>query len=385
MSDPVTASLSALSSDLSALGPELSALPSPALLVYPDRIEENLRRMIARVGHPSRLRPHLKTHKLPQVIALQVALGLTKAKCATIAEAEMAARAGATDILVAAQLVGPNVPRLLALQRAFPAVAFSTICDDPGALAALAAAAQSARTTIEVLLDLDVGMARTGIVPGPAAAALYRTLATTPGLRAGGLHAYDGHLRQPVLAARSAAAAAGIAQVEALRAELLAQNLPVPRLVFGGTPTFPVHAPRTAHDATLECSPGTCVLWDAGYTAGLPDLAFLPAAVLLTRVISRPGANRLCLDLGHKSVASEMPHPRALFPALPDARAVTHSEEHLVIETARAADFPVGTALAALPWHICPTVALHDRVHVVRAGRISEEWTVTARARRLTL
>ena len=80
-----------------------------------------------------------------------------------------------------------------------------------------------------------------------------------------------------------------------------------------------------------------------------------------------------------------MPHPRALFPALPDARAVTHSEEHLVIETARAADFPVGTALAALPWHICPTVALHDRVHVVRAGRVTEEWPVTARARRLTL
>jgi D-serine deaminase-like pyridoxal phosphate-dependent protein len=337
--------------------------------------------MIARVGSPARLRPHLKTHKLPQVIALQVSLGITKAKCATIAEAEMAARASATDILLAAQLVGPNVPRLLALQRTFPSVAFSTICDDPGALAALAAAAQSARTTIEVLLDLDVGMARTGIVPGPAAAALYRTLATTPGLRAGGLHAYDGHLRHSVLAERIAAAA----DVEAFRAELLAQQLPVPRLVFGGTPTFPVHAPRTAHDATLECSPGTCVLWDANYSTQIPDLDFLHAAVLLTRVISRPGTNRLCLDLGHKSVASEMPHPRAIFPALPGARAVTHSEEHLVIETARAADFPVGTALYALPWHICPTVAHHDRVHVVRAGRISEEWTVTARARRLTL
>jgi D-serine deaminase-like pyridoxal phosphate-dependent protein len=341
--------------------------------------------MIARVGDPARLRPHLKTHKLPQVIALQVSLGITKAKCATIAEAEMAAQAGATDILLAAQLVGPNVARLLALQRAFPSVAFSTIADDAGALAALAAAARAAGTTITVLLDLDVGMARTGIAPGPVAAALYRTLATTPGLITGGLHAYDGHLRQPSLADRLAAAADGIARVEALRADLLAQKLPVPRLVYGGTPTFPVHAPRTAHDATLECSPGTCVLWDAGYATNVPDLDFLPAAVLLTRVISRPGPNRLCLDLGHKAVASEMPHPRALFPALPDARATTHSEEHLVIETVRAADFPVGTALYALPWHICPTVALHDRVHVVRGGRITEEWIVTARARRLTL
>lgn len=364
---------------------DASTAPSPSLLVYPDRIEENLRRMIARVGSATRLRPHLKTHKLPQVIALQVSLGVTKAKCATIAEAEMAARAGATDILVAAQLVGPNVPRLLTLQRAFPAVAFSTICDDPGAVAALATAAQAASTTITVLLDLDVGMARTGISPGPAAVALYHTLATTPGLRAGGLHAYDGHLRHSVLAERVAAAADGIARVEALRVDLLAQSLPVPRLVYGGTPTFAVHAPRTAQDATLECSPGTCVLWDASYATQVPDLDFLPAAVLLTRVISRPGTDRLCLDLGHKSVASEMPHPRAIFPALPDARAVTHSEEHLVIETARAAEFPVGTALYALPWHICPTVALHDRVHVVRSGRIAEEWPVIARARRLSI
>ncbi len=159
----------------------------------------------------------------------------------------------------------------------------------------------------------------------------------------------------------------------------------MPRVVWGGTPTFAVHAPRTAHDATIECSPGTCVLWDASYAAHLPDLDFLHAAVLLTRVISRPGPNRLCLDLGYKSVASEMPHPRAIFPALPDARALTHSEEHLVIETARAADFPVGTALYALPWHICPTVALHDRVHVVRDHRLVDEWPVTARARRLSI
>lgn len=353
--------------------------PSPSLLVYPDRIEENLRRMITRTGGTSRLRPHLKTHKLPQVIARQVALGITKAKCATLAEAEMAVRAGVTDLLVAAQLVGPNVGRLTALMRAFPSVAWATIADDAGVVAALSVAAAAAGVTLDVLVDLDVGMGRTGIVPGPAAAALYRAIAGSPGLRAGGLHAYDGHLRQSVLAERQAAAQDGIRRVDALRSELLAAGLPVPRVVCGGTPTFPVHAARP----DVECSPGTCVLWDAGYGGQLPDLDFLPAAVLFTRVISRPGVNRLCLDLGHKAVASEMPPPRAVFPALPDARAVTHSEEHLVVETSRAAEFPVGTALYAIPWHICPTVALHDRVHAVRDGRVVAEWTVTARARRL--
>lgn len=356
-----------------------SAVPSPALLVFPDRIEENLRRMIALAGGPERLRPHLKTHKLPQLIALQARLGITRCKAATIAEAEMAAGAGATDITLSTQPVGPNAARLVALIRAFPSVAFSTIADDPGAVDVLARVAAEAGVVVEVLVDLDVGMARTGIAPGPGAAQLYRRIAAAPSLRPGGLHAYDGHLRQPVLADRSAAAADGIARVDALAATLRAEGLPVPRLVWGGTPTFPVHARR----AGVECSPGTCVLWDAGYARNIPDLEFLHAAVLLTRVISRPGPGRLCLDLGHKAVASEMPHPRVVFPALPDARAVTHSEEHLVLETAAADTFPVGSALYGIPWHICPTVALHDRVHVVREGRLAEVWTVTARARRL--
>lgn len=359
---------------------DVATVPSPSLLIFPDRVAENLRRMIAITGGPARLRPHVKTHKLPQVVAAQVALGVVKCKCATIAEAEMAARAGAIDILVAAPLVGPNAARLFALRRAFPGVAFSTIADDASAIGALSREAVAADATIEVLLDLNVGMGRTGIAPGPVAVGLYRMIATSRGLRAGGLHAYDGHLRQSALAERTAAAADGIARTDQLRAELIGLGLPVPRVVAGGTPTFPVHARR----ANVECSPGTCVLWDASYSLQVPDLDFLHAAVLLTRVISRPGPNRLCLDLGHKAVASEMPHPRVIFPALPDAHAVTHSEEHLVIETARAADFPVGTAVYGIPWHICPTVALHDRVLVVRDGRVAEEWPVVARARRLT-
>lgn len=358
----------------------VAEVPTPALLVYPDRVDENLRRMIARAGGPQRLRPHIKTHKLPQIVVRQVALGVVKCKAATIAEAEMAARAGARDIILAAQLLGPNPARLAALARAFPAVRFATIADDAAAVRGLGAAATTAGVTFDVLLDLDVGMHRTGIAPGAAAAVLYREIASTPGLRAAGLHAYDGHARHRELTERRAAVVPEFAKVIALRDELQAAGLPVPAVVCGGTPTFPVHADR----AEVECSPGTCVLWDAGYGGQLPDLEFQQAAVLLTRVISRPGTNRLCLDLGHKAVASEMPHPRAVFPALPDAKAVVHSEEHLVLETARAAEIPVGTVLFAVPMHICPTVALHDRVQVVREDRVVDEWPVVARARRLT-
>jgi D-serine deaminase-like pyridoxal phosphate-dependent protein len=354
---------------------------SPALLIYPDRVEANLRHMIAIVGDAGRLRPHIKTHKLPQIVKLQVGLGIMKCKAATIAEAEMAASAGARDILLATQMVGPNVNRFLALMRAFPHVAFATIADDEGAIANLARAAADASATLEVLLDLDVGQHRTGVAPGPAAMERYRQIVSAPSLRAGGLHAYDGHLQQRVRAERAAASDASFAQVTALRTELLRQGLPVPRLVCGGTPSFPLHAQREG----VECSPGTCVLWDAGYATKLPDLEFQHAAVLLTRVISHPTPDRICLDLGHKAIASENPHPRVIFPALPEARAVVHSEEHLVLETDRAGEFPVGTALYGLPWHICPTVALHDRVHVVREGRVAETWPVAARARRLSI
>lgn len=293
----------------------------------------------------------------------------------------MAAGAGATDVLLAVQLVGPNVGRFILLMQAFPHIAFSTVADDAAVLARLSQAAVNAALTIEVLLDLDLGQHRTGVAPEAEAMTLYQKIGSLPGLRPGGLHAYDGHLHQSNPVERTAAADAAFAGVTALQAELVRAGHSVSRVVCGGTPTFPIHARRTG----VECSPGTCVLWDAGYGEKLADLEFQPATVLLTRVISRPASNRLCLDLGHKAVASEMPHPRVVFPLLPNARAVGHSEEHLVLETERAADIPVGSVLYGIPWHICPTVALHDRVHVVRNGCVVEEWPVVARARRLTL
>ncbi len=355
----------------------LDEIPSPALLLFPERIDANLRRMVAAVGDPARLCPHIKTHKLPQLVARQVALGITRCKCATIAEAEMAAGAGATEILLATQLAGPNVARFDALQRAFPKIAFSVIADNRDTLEMLDATGEP----VTVLLDLDVGQRRTGIAPDPEAADLYRAIERLPGLVPGGLHAYDGHLHQPSLAERETAAAAVSARVLAFRRELVAAGLPVPRLVVGGTPTFPCYA----REPEFECSPGTCVLWDGGYGSRHPDLGFDVAALLLARVISRPGKGRICLDLGHKAVASEMPHPRALFPALPDALPVAHNEEHLVLETGRASDLPVGTPILGIPWHICPTVALHDRAHIIEAGRRVAEWPIVARARTLTL
>jgi D-serine deaminase-like pyridoxal phosphate-dependent protein len=351
------------------------------LLLYVDRVEENIRRMIGLAGDASRLRPHIKTHKLPEIVRLQLAHGITRFKCATLAEAEMAALAGAVDVLLAYQPVGPNIERLIQLSRKFPAVKISALADNAASLRALAAGFAQAGMVAGILLDVDCGMHRCGIEPGPEAVALYQLLGTLPGLKPGGLHVYDGHIDKGDAPTRARQCVAAFAPVRAMCEELTRAGLPVPAIVAGGTPTFPLHA----QNGRLECSPGTTVLWDWEYSQELPDLDFLHAALVLTRVVSKPGGNRLCLDLGHKSIASEKPHPRVHLLNLPDAQTISHSEEHLVVASERAGEFEIGACLYGVPRHICPTVALHSEAVVVRAGLACERWKVIARERRLSV
>jgi D-serine deaminase-like pyridoxal phosphate-dependent protein len=372
-------------------------IPSPALFLYPDRAEENLQRMIAIAGGVARLRPHTKTHKLAPLVDSHVALGITRFKCATIAEAEMVAAAGASDVLLAYQPVGPNITRLCVLAAAFPRTRFSGLVDDDRTAAAVSDAAAQERVSLGLWLDLDVGMHRTGVLPGPDADRLYRRMATLPSITPRGLHAYDGHLRDRDPETRAAKVDEAFAPVAALRAALLADALPVPSVVAGGTPTFAIHARRSG----VDLSPGTSVLWDGGYATQLPDLDFLSAALVLTRVVSKPGGDRVCIDLGYKAIASEGPHPRVLliqpdsvpWPArtsvlgapILDATFVGHSEEHLVFESPAAGSLGVGDALYGIPWHVCPTVALHSEAVVARDHRAVDRWRITARERRLTI
>jgi D-serine deaminase-like pyridoxal phosphate-dependent protein len=155
----------------------------------------------------------------------------------------------------------------------------------------------------------------------------------------------------------------------------------VPNVIAAGTPTSRLLA---LHDH-VEVGGGTTVLWDFGQAEVSPDLDFLNAAVLLTRVISRPTENRICLDLGHKAVASEMQPPRVQFFGLEDAIPVMHSEEHLVLEMKNTDRFPVGTVIYGVPRHICPTVAMHQEVWCVQNHLACEKWAVVARARCLTI
>ena len=107
-------------------------IPSPALLIYPDRVFQNLQKMIEIAGDKDRLRPHVKTHKLPEIIGMHLSLGITRFKCATIAEAEMVAGSGGQDVLLAHQPVGPNAVRLRFLADRYPKTEWGTVVDDIG-------------------------------------------------------------------------------------------------------------------------------------------------------------------------------------------------------------------------------------------------------------
>ncbi|HYV34184.1 MAG TPA: D-TA family PLP-dependent enzyme [Gemmataceae bacterium] len=358
---------------------------SPGLLFYKDIIEQNIAHVLKLAGDPARLRPHVKTHKTREIVRMQLKAGITKHKCATLAEAEMLASCGVPDVLIAYNLVGPNCARLANLMVKFPATQFCVLADHSRGLEMLSAAMRKAGQTVDVLVDLDVGQDRTGIAVGPPAAVLYAQIDRLPGLRCGGLHVYDGHNRQEKLEERKAAVKVQLEPVLKLRRELEATGLPVPRLVLGGTPTFPVHAHM--QEPGVECSPGTFVLHDQGYGSRFPDLAgFTPAALVLTRVVSRPTPTRVTLDLGTKSIASDPPAgQRCILLNVPEYQPVIHNEEHFVIETPLAARFFPGDEVFAVPSHVCPTCALHKSANVVKGGKVCETWEIAARDRVLTV
>ena len=348
---------------------------TPAILVYPDRIEENIRRMIALAGDADRLRPHVKTHKLGELIKLQIQLGITRFKCATLSEVEMVAVNGGMDILLAYPLLGPAIQHFLQLTERYPETRFSVTVDSLAACRQLGYQTRISGKAVNLFVDLDNGMHRTGIEPGKALE-LIEFILEDESLEFAGLHIYDGHIHEVDFEERKTHCNADFESVNKLVQELESNAITVGELACGGTPTFPIHA---KHKSRTLC-PGTPVLWDAGYKKAIPDLDFLPAAVIAGRVISQP-AGQLCLDLGYKSIASEMAHPRLHFLNLEHKGVVNHSEEHLVVSTDKAKNLKEGELVYALPTHVCPTMALHEQVYVVREQLVVDVWKVVARKR----
>ncbi|MEO0339683.1 MAG: D-TA family PLP-dependent enzyme [Bacteroidota bacterium] len=346
-------------------------LLTPCLLFYPARIQQNIERMIAMAGQVERLRPHVKTYKCKEVVEMQVAAGIHKFKCATLAEAEMLASVGGLDVLIAYPLVGAAQQGFLNLKAQYPSTNFSVLVDHRDQVAQWGSRL-GASDILSVYIDVNVGMNRTGLEPDRVLE-LCQMLSASLSLK--GLHIYDGHIHQNGLTDREQAVQKAFQPIAEIASTLKESG--ELELVCGGSISFPIHAQYP--DRGL--SPGTTLLWDRGYQQQFPDLPFSIAAAVATQVVSKPRTNHICLDLGYKAVAAEMKTMPVHFPQLPNAKLITHSEEHLVIESSLADKYGIGDILYALPWHICPTVAMYDKAIIIEQGKIFDAWQITARRR----
>jgi D-threonine aldolase len=354
-------------------------LDSPALVIYPERVKANIATLKTMIDDPQRLRPHAKTHKNKETTQLMLEAGITKFKCATIAEAEMLAQCGAADVVLAYQPTGPKLKRFVKLTQQYPHTHFACLIDNPRSAQEIASAFAATGKTIAVYIDLNIGQNRTGIVPGDKAIVLYNFCADASGLSIRGLHAYDGHVRG-TLEERTIASNEGFAQAEAMKKTLQAMGYTGVTIIAGGSPSFPIHANRPV----VECSPGTFIYWDKSYLDQCPEQPFQIAAMVVTRVISLPTSSTICVDLGHKSIAAENEiTKRVFFPDAPGLKAISQSEEHLVLHAGEGHSFQPGDVLYGIPLHVCPTIALYERAYVVEDGRLSGEWSIVARDRKI--
>lgn len=361
---------------------DIDKLDTPAFVVYPARVKQNIAMLISMIDSVDRLRPHVKTHKSKDVTLLMLEAGVTKFKCATIAEAEMLALCNARDVLLAYQPIGPKLNRFVDLVLSFPNTKFSCLVDNIKAATEISEAAVQSKIRISVYEDLNVGQDRTGIKPGSEALQLYEDCSVLPGIDVIGLHAYDGHIHDADLEIRTKECNKSFEPVSKLQSDLVKKGFNSPVIVAGGSPTFSIHAKR----AGIECSPGTFVYWDKGYQTAFLEQPFLPAALVVTRVISLPDETKICLDLGHKSIAAERDvKTRVYLINAPELEVVSQSEEHLVVEAGKGHAYKVGDVLYGMPYHVCPTVALYERAITVEDNLVSGEWKNIARDRKITI
>lgn len=345
----------------------VTSLSTPALVVDLDVFEANVAAMAALIrGTGKTVRPHVKTHRTPELARRQLggpAVGIT---CATVGEAEAMVEAGLDDVLVANEVVDPRkVARLVALaDRARIAVAL----DDPEPVATLSQEAVRAGAAIDVLIDVDILLHRCGVASPEDAVRLAETIERAPGLRLRGIMGYEGRVRLTAedRAGKIARAYATLAEV---RMALLDAGFPVEVVSAAGTSTL---SEALADPFVTEVQAGVYSLMEPEMLD--PSLPFRCAVAIRGTVISRhPG--RVVLDLGRRVVGMEYGPP---VPIGFVATRIAISDEHATVEMADPLP-RLGSQLDFAPGQIRTTFNLHDHVWVSRGDRLIDRWPISAR------
>jgi D-serine deaminase-like pyridoxal phosphate-dependent protein len=367
---------------VSAAGAAPEELDTPALLIDLDVLEANLAEMAsvaARAGVA--LRPHTKTHKSPEIARMQVAAGATGITVAKLGEAEVMADAGLDDLLVAFPLVGEAKLRRLAElgERARVRVSLDAVEVAEG----LGRVGLARGREVEVLVEVDTGLHRLGLPPGPPTAELVARVARVPGVEVVGLLTHAGHAYR----AGSPEALRRVAEREVLDLVETAercrrQGIELREVSVGSTPTARAAA---LVEGVTELRPGTYALNDATMVRlGVATEATVAVTVLAT-VVARPAADRFVVDAGSKSLSSD--HMGSgpgwmLVAGRPELSMDFLSEEHGVGHLDRPGGDPrIGERLALVPSHACACVNLFDLAYGVRGGRVERELPIAGRGK----
>jgi D-serine deaminase-like pyridoxal phosphate-dependent protein len=356
------------------------ALETPAMLLFQDVMDQNIRSVCELVDGGQNLIAHVKTHKSEAVARRQVELGIHDFKCATLKELEMVLQAGARKaILSYPQGQEIKVERLCDLTVSYPDAWIAAIVSSPFHLNVLATVATRRKQSLGVMLDLDAGMHRTGIGFGKDATKLYQEIDAHTFLQPYGFHLYDGHDNYTDVNERAAVAKLHIESLQEFQQQIESAGMPVPCIVAGGSWSFPYYA-RTQG---MYGSPGTFIYWDAGNSTGMPDMPFRCAALILTQVVDRyPDTGTITTDLGCKGISSDLLlGERAFLLGHNTAELVSQSEEHGVFRIKGKLPH-VGDYLLAVPGHICPTTIRYPGIHVIdTSGNVVDYYLHTARDR----
>jgi D-serine deaminase-like pyridoxal phosphate-dependent protein len=343
----------------------IEELDTPVAVVDLDRLEANIARLQAYLSqHGIANRPHIKTHKIPQIAHMQLAAGAAGITCQKIGEAEVMADAGLDDIFIPYNILGAaKLERLAALARR---ARLSVTADSEAVVGGLSAAMAAAGLELPVLVECDTGLGRCGVQSPRAAAELALLIARSPGLRFGGLMTYP------------TGAGTGPFMHEAARL-IRARGLEVERVSGGGTPRmWQAHE----HPEVTEHRAGTYVYGDRYILASGAMAPEQCALTVLATVVSRPTAERGILDSGSKTLSSDLLGLEGYGALLeyPEAKVVGLSEEHGTVEFGACARRPeVGERVTAIPNHCCVVSNLFDEIVGVRGGEVEVVWPVAAR------